>query len=69
MTLVPKLELDFMVAYLHTINEVNKSNGSQDTWLRNPERFMLFDVCDLDLMTWACELDLDNIEIYLPYKN
>ena len=28
MTLVLKLDLDIMVTYLHTINEVNKSNGS-----------------------------------------
>ena len=30
MTLVFKLDLDVMVTHLHTINEVNKSNGTKD---------------------------------------
>ena len=32
---------------------------------------MLFDAHDLDLdpVTLACELDLDNLVTYLPYKN
>ena len=48
MTLKLELDLDIMVTYLHPENEVKwfKTYG-----LETLKNFMLFDVCNLDLMT------------------
>ena len=72
MTLVLKHDLDIMVTYKHTINDINKLNGYGLETLQNSCFLCVcMCVCDLefDLMTLILKSDLDIMMTYFYTKN